>query len=225
MKTTIIAISDLHGRLPDVPKCDILVIAGDLCPATNHRLEYQAWWLCGTFAEWCRRQPTDKIIAVPGNHDWIMQKEPKYLWNLPEVWTVLIDESYEYRGIKFHGTPWQLIFNNWAFNLDEEGLAKKYTLIPPDTNVLISHGPPFGYLDTVNTRPFEHLGSKALAETTAELNIPLTIFGHIHSGHGIQLHQGRYYVNASILNESYHQVYAPIKIEFEGNRLLSVEQL
>lgn len=225
MKTTIIALSDLHGRLPDVPKCDILVIAGDICPCF-HRTHYhgQPEWMRGAFKQWLWTQPVEHTILTAGNHDWVWYQAPEMVGGA-KPYRMLIDSSVELRGIKFHGTPWQLPFNNWAFNLDEDGLTEKYKLIPHDTDLLISHGPPFGYLDAVATHPWDHLGSKALARAIEEHNTPLTIFGHIHSGHGIQLHQGRYYVNASILNEEYHQVYPPIKIEYEDNRLLSVEQL
>ena len=64
----IVAISDLHGQLPTVPECDLLLIAGDICPVHNHKLFYQDIWLRSVFAAWLRQQRAKRIIGVWGNH-------------------------------------------------------------------------------------------------------------------------------------------------------------
>ena len=55
----IVAISDLHGNLPAVPPCDLLVVGGDICPdrydsEIDARLDpsQQERWLHEPFAEW-----------------------------------------------------------------------------------------------------------------------------------------------------------------------------
>ena len=54
----ICAISDGHGRLPDIPECDVLVIAGDFCAEWTRvfdpdimRLK-QMEWLNGMYRAW-----------------------------------------------------------------------------------------------------------------------------------------------------------------------------
>lgn len=48
----IVATSDFHGVLPPVesiPECDVLVIAGDVCPLRDHGVEFQRSWLLTNF--------------------------------------------------------------------------------------------------------------------------------------------------------------------------------
>ena len=60
-KMIICAVSDLHGQLPDIPKCDLLLIAGDVCPVTNHSLDFQEHWLDTEFRWWLKKIPAKKI--------------------------------------------------------------------------------------------------------------------------------------------------------------------
>ena len=47
----IVALSDQHGYLPDVPPCDLLIVAGDVCPdrvgtslAKDHPAKQKGWF-------------------------------------------------------------------------------------------------------------------------------------------------------------------------------------
>ena len=59
----VVATSDLHGTLPPIPACDLLLIAGDVCPVWDHKLFFQDIWLRTTFTDWLRAQPAKKIVA------------------------------------------------------------------------------------------------------------------------------------------------------------------
>ena len=58
----VVAISDLHGFLPETPPCDLLLIAGDVCPVWNHRWQFQRKWLREVFGPWLEAQPARKVV-------------------------------------------------------------------------------------------------------------------------------------------------------------------
>jgi Icc-related predicted phosphoesterase len=112
-----------------------------------------------------------------------------------------------------------------AFNLDKPELQSKYAQIPDDIDVLISHGPPYGYGDLVEGRT-DHLGSTALFNTMRYAKWQLLACGHIHTGHGINdpTFNCPVVVNASLLDERYRRVYKLIVAETEDNQLLRATQ-
>ena len=63
----IVAVSDLHGFLPEVPACDLLLLAGDLTPVQDHSVSFQAQWLDGEFRAWLRRHGERYVLDVPCN--------------------------------------------------------------------------------------------------------------------------------------------------------------
>lgn len=199
----IAATVDLHGNLPEVPECDVLVIAGDIGPAKNwyHRGKSEAIeWLNGPLTKWLKSVPAKYIIAVAGNHDFIAQRKPQKMRSLP--WIYLCDESSMINGVKFYGSPWTPELMDWAFNETERQLANRWRKIPLDTDVLITHGPPFKLGD--RNRSGEYCGStslKAWRETTNVLP-QLHLFGHIHECAG---QSGYGWANVSFVDEHYQR--------------------
>lgn len=220
------AVSDLHGILPTIPECDLLLIAGDICPAWDHSLRIQRVWLDTTFRRWLKSVPVkQQIVGVAGNHDMIYQQWPE---GVPEElpWVYLQDAVTEVAGLKIFGAPWQLPFGlGWAFNLPENTLARKYELIPDDTDVIVTHGPPFGYGDAVprrlnNSNETEwpepnHQGSIALTKRIEEIKPKLVVTGHIHESHGQWQFGNTKIVNAAILDGQYHHVHQPTVIDLD----------
>ena len=96
----------------------------------------------------------------------------------------LEDQSLEIEGLNFYGSPWQPDFCNWAFNLPRgQPLADKWAMIPDNTDVLITHGPPHMILDQLENG--ERVGDEDLQqEVTRRVKPGLHVFGHIHSGYG-----------------------------------------
>ena len=95
----------------------------------------------------------------------------------------------------------------------DENLGKYYwSKIPTDTDILLIHGPAYGYWDTA-VPGGDHLGSRTLAEKVNELRVSYVIHGHIHGGYGKEKKNKTTYINCSVLNEEYQLVNKPIVID------------
>lgn len=163
----IVALSDLHGNLPELPQCDVVCICGDIVPLMVQKNAMQSVaWLSGPFQKWALDLPCEKVIMIWGNHDFIGERLLKYgptdgdtisfplgyNGNLQhnllfqndsnEKIVILCDEQYEYKGKVFYGTSWCPSLNNWAFYQNSGGLKEKFLGIPYETDVLLTHCPP-----------------------------------------------------------------------------------
>ena len=203
-------ISDTHNyhnlMTSDLPGGPMIIHAGDV----SSRGRYQE---VQEFIDWFASLPYMHKIFIAGNHDFIFEK--KNMLNIPDNIYYLQDSGVTIEGIKIYGTPWQPWFYNWAFNLPRSGpgLASKWEAIPEDTDILITHGPPFGILDKV-ARGGDHVGCELLAERIREIKPKICVFGHIHEGHGILEIEGTTYINASMLDQNYDYVNSPTIIDF-----------
>jgi hypothetical protein len=154
--------------------------------------------------------------------------------------TYLQDGSVTFDGIKFYGSPWQPWFYDWAFNFpanvegiryqmviqhDREAARKKWAEIPEDTNVLITHGPPWGILDKAfQDSGDDRCGCPELRQRLGDLDLLRAhVFGHIHeqAGQKIEYVAGNlegteipvHFVNAAICNRNYEPINAPIVVD------------
>lgn len=204
----IVCMSDSHGlhrKMPLVPDGDVLVVAGDF---TNVGAEQEI----KDFNEWLGQRPHKHKIVIAGNHDWYFQWNGNKK-NIINNATYLQDESTIIDGVKFYGSPHQPEFCNWAFNLPRgKELKEKWDLIPEDTDVLITHGPPKGILDWAFYSK-EHVGCLDLLDRVYEINPKVHIFGHIHIGYGTEIKGNTTFVNAAICSENYQPTNSPIVVE------------
>lgn len=217
----VVAAADLHGFLPEVPRCDLLVLAGDLCPAVDHGLSFQRSWLDANFRSWLETVPADRVLGVAGNHDFIFERAPETVPDgLP--WTYLEDESVRLGETCVHGTPWQPWFFDWAFNAprgdtDERWLDEKLGIVDERAEILVSHGPAAGFGDRTARGPV--VGSSALLRTIRRVRPKLVVTGHIHEGRGAWLDEvsGALILNASLVNLDYEPVHQPYVVDLDDD--------
>ncbi len=213
------AISDLHGQLNfTVPEADLLLIAGDLCPAyhdSGTSIRLQENWLNSEFRFWLLEQPVKECVFISGNHDWIWEVAPKRVPLLNDNFHYLEDRGIEILGLKIYGTPVQPLFNNWAFNRKEEKLQKHWDNIPKGLDILLTHCPPYGILDKTHHPEYEpeHIGSKSLLKKIEKVRPTYSVYGHNHSEHGTKEIDGITYINASMVDERYNLTREPIILE------------
>jgi Icc-related predicted phosphoesterase len=204
MEISIIAISDTHGFFEaiDVPAGDILVHAGDL---THHGEIAEV----ERFNDFLRTLPHPTKIVIAGNHDFCFERDPEACAAILTNAIYLQDQAVTVEGIRFYGSPWQPWFYDWAFNLQRgPEIRAKWELIPIDTDVLITHGPPFNQGD--RTIRGERVGCQDLLEVVDRIKPKVHIFGHIHEGYGLTHNENTTFINASICDASYRTRNAPI---------------
>lgn len=203
-KLTCVAISDTHGMYNklDLPDGDVLIHAGDI---TRHGKLSELV----DFNDWLGEQPHQHKIIIAGNHDWCFERQKQDCLKILTNAVYLEDESTTIAGHTFYGSPWQPRFQNWAFNLSRgKALQEKWALITDNIDVLITHGPAFGLLDTIHSG--EHTGCENLLVKIEEIKPRVHICGHIHEGYGRIEHQGIEFINASVTNERNKPVNPPI---------------
>lgn len=219
----LICTSDTHNahKALRLPEGDVLIHAGD---ATGQGLTLEV----EHFLAWFASQPHTHKILIAGNHDWLFQRHPEMATQLlaryPGI-TYLQDSGIEIEGIKFWGSPWQPEFCDWAFNLPRRGncLREIWNKIPLDTDVLITHGPPYGVLDQVKGGP--HLGCEELKMRIATVRPRIHIYGHIHDSYGVAQSEFTTYVNPCNCDEQYRMRNQPIVLDLtpEGVKALHIE--
>ena len=209
--TKIVCISDTHCRLRkiNIPDGDILVHTGDLTFQGNIQETSQELRELGRY-----KDKFKAILLTEGNHDWLGFRQPELMDQIckDNGITLLRDSGATIEGIKFYGSPWQPEFCNWSWNLPRgKALKDKWSLIPDDTQVLLSHGPPKGILDLVPHPKGFHAGCEDLYNRVLELKeLRLSVFGHLHMNHGMIKIENVTFVNASICTEEYRPTNSPI---------------
>ena len=203
----IILISDTHGNHNFiVPKGDVLIHAGDVSlRGTKSEVD--------EFIKWFQSQPHKHKIFIAGNHDFYFEEALKNKLKLDYPNLIYLNDSgCEIDGINFWGSPVQPTFFDWAFNRKRgEEIKKHWDLIPENTDVLITHGPPHKILDLTNDG--HYAGCEELKKRVLAIKPKLHVFGHIHENYGQITQNETIFINAALVDEEYRCVKNPFEID------------
>ena len=205
-------LADIHGKLDFIDfnwisPADFLLIAGDLTKFGDPD-QIQA---C---VNWALQFPSRHRIIVAGNHDMTLDqkgfryfpKKPKWR-NLREIRKILDAPGIRYlehqpitiEGINFFCSPYSMFFENMAFPVFPEETDHFWDDVPYNTDVFITHGPPYGILDET-LKHHKKTGDPGLLKKIKEIHPCLSIFGHIHECYGNVTVEQTLFVNCSIMN-------------------------
>jgi len=215
-------VSDLHGIYPLLEGGDLLILAGDYT-RSDRTFEWEM------FFQWLDSQKYKKKVFIAGNHDNLLHS-CCCSYEAPDG-TYLCDCGTEFEGLKIWGSPWTTAFEGMnpcckAFTVQNDAqLSEKWSLIPDDTDILITHSPAYGMMDLcVNGDKMDCVGSKSLLKWKADHynTLKLHVFGHVHEGYGVWDQRkiqketngkpGPIYVNAAHLDRYYRPRNKPIRI-------------
>jgi len=182
-------ISDTHGlheQLPVPNDVEVVVHSGD---ASNNKNPYINEKEFRNFLAWFSNLSIPHKIFVPGNHETSFERNLVRKDELIDLGiTPLVDSGTEISGIKIWGSPWVPRYGEWAWMVGRGSLNKKWQNIPEDTDVLVTHGPPFSCLDATYSRQndIELVGCRALQKRVMALRLEAHLFGHVHSDGDLQ---------------------------------------
>jgi predicted phosphodiesterase len=214
----IVAISDAHGKWGKlkIPECDLLISAGDYSfRGERHMVK--------DFHKWLNDQDAGYIISVQGNHEVQVQHNFQEMKELAESVCPglhFIEEGLiDIEGVKIWCSAWQPWFHDWAYNAHRGADIKRHwDLIPDDTDVLVTHGPPYGILDELvkidGTPKGQFVGCQDLMDAVKRTKPDIHIFGHIHCGYGEKHVDGTSFYNAAVCDEMYCATNSPHVIDY-----------
>jgi Icc-related predicted phosphoesterase len=222
-------ISDTHTKHKIIEPLliggDLLIHAGDFMSSGYNPGEAESF-----FSWYDSINNYETKILISGNHDRIMENDPPWASGIltgyktieylqDDGLTLYFDGpngEFPEDNIHIWGSPWQPEFNNWAFNLQRgEEIKKKWDLIPQNTDILITHGPPFGKLDYV-PRGGVNVGCEELLKKVQSVRPKIHVFGHIHEGAGYVFDGSTHFINAAVLNDRYEFRNRPLTIDWDS---------
>ena len=158
------------------------------------------------------RYPHPSKIVIAGNHEltFDIQNQHRLRADYPEISLLCFEEvksllrncvylenqAFTIGGYRIYGSPCALTHGRtMAFNFNSEEIKEKWDLIPGDTDILMTHSPPYGILDV--SKQGINSGCANLMRRVREVKPLVHIFGHIHESYGVAFSEGTVFINAS----------------------------
>ena len=187
----IVCISDTHElhRELSLPDGDLLIHAGDFT-FFNHASKIH------DFNDWLGELPHRHKVVIPGNHDRIFRDDHGFREMITNA-VLLINEGVTVCGLKIWGSPVTCDDDAYGYTKRDER-ARLYASIPADTDIVVTHGPPYGILDR-EPGSIHRQGCTELRLAVMRLQPRLHVFGHVHSGYGVMPTPQTLFVNAALL--------------------------
>lgn len=159
-----------------------------------------------------------------GRNNWdtpCAEGKPQWLIDMLDVGLAggvfyLENSSIDIEGIKIWGSPITPSFGyGWAFNKDRgHDINEVWNGIPMDTDIVITHGPIYGYCDrTSNTNT--NVGCEQLYHRLNEIKPQLHFSGHIHEAYGYRQTDWGYAFNGCNCDLSYLVNNKPMTFEYD----------
>jgi Icc-related predicted phosphoesterase len=179
-------ISDTHGlqNLLHLPKgIDLVIHSGDF---SNYYDLYRNRVEAMDFLDWYAKIPIVYKVLISGNHDAMAYCNGSEFRKLCEDHGIIYleNESVNVLGFNIWGSPFTPTFGSWYFMKDREKFKDFYEMVPLDTDIMVTHGPPKGILDQgfSNGSRTINCGCDYLKESIfSSIKPKLSLFGHIHN--------------------------------------------
>jgi len=202
--------SDTHSYddVISIPDGDVLIFAGDLSHGRGSLINL------ANFNKTLGKLPHKYKLVIAGNHDFMFDKQKDLAKGLLSNAVYLEHHSYCIDDVKFFASPYHPKI--WGkFELERPELYPVWDMIPDDTDILITHGPPYGIRDESSLGKGGKVGDKALLDAIKRVRPVAHIFGHIHEGYGHSRIGSTHFFNVSICNVEYEPVNKPIVWDYE----------
>jgi hypothetical protein len=136
--------------------------------------------------------------------------KPNFINGLDNI-TYLEEESSVWSGIKIFGSPYSPEFRDFGFPIHEGEGEARWSGIPGNVDIIISHGPPKGACDMASGG--FSVGCPELRKVIERTKPALVVVGHIHEAFGVGQIGETLCVNAALAGPDWKVARDPVFVD------------